>query len=1048
MVKSFGSINVVQDILHGSGIGLWSIEIDEGKPPRLYADNTFFEMQEMDPDLTPEESYLFWYGRIEPTDIGRVNDTVEKIIGNTYAEVQYLWLHPSKGMISVRCGGRLDDTYHNGIRMYGTHQDISEITQELIREKERNQTILNAIPAGIAVLRYDPDGHIEPEFFSEGFAALSGMTRQETEEMYGQDAMSGVHPDDRERLGKELSDFFRAGKESISLVYRLRYGKEEYVTVRNNLTLMQSEDGIMRGYAVYQDMTEELKERELLRQQYKERMIQHYCTEGPDVLAVGHCNISRNRIVKMIDYTGTGVFESFGSDREIFFQKVASLMEEEEEKKDLLNKFFNSSVLHAYEEGRREMMHRFFIRLPHEKHGRYVQFKINLMEEPDTGDVSGILALTDVTEQVIRERMTQKQITEGPSVIIDVDLYQDRHTIVNGRDLLNYLGWSDSYSQYLEKGLLDHVVKRDKDYVAKMMNPESMLRRLKEEGNYAFSYSIGGPDGESLVMNMSVQAADLRLGRVWLIITNITDSMQEQKRLLNVITYTFDKLIFVNTLTSHLMEYTVEMVRENLSPFETKEYERFLKERQKNYGEGEDGRSLIQRLALSELISELSEHPMGYDFVLPFHGEQGVEYKQLSVLWADDSHRTVCVVRADVTDMMEKEKKIKDDLKHALTLAEQANAAKSTFLFNMSHDIRTPMNAIIGFTDLAEKHIDDKEAVKKYHSKIKHSSTILLKIINDILDLARIESGKIGLEPVPTDIGEEIDGIRDMFSESMKKEGIHFDIEMDIRNRLVLCDSLRMNQIIINLISNAEKFTKRNGKVKFSVTQISDEEGGRADYRFVIQDTGIGMSEEFLEHIFDAFERERTSTVTGIQGTGLGLCIVKKLVDMMGGTICVESKPDVGTEIILNMTLQLISDKAPCGGEKIAEPFDFNGKRILLVEDNELNREIAYEILSGEGILVEMTENGAEAVGKVAASEPGYYDMILMDIQMPVMNGYEATRRIRGLPDPELARIPIVAMTANAFDEDRKRCLEAGMNDHVGKPIDVNVLFRTLSGAI
>ena len=1044
---SFGNMEVMQNILRDSEIGLWCVEIEKGKAPRMYVDDTFCEIQGMEHSLSPEENYVFWYERIEPSDLKIVDETVKKMAQNTHAEVQYFWNHPTKGRIRVHCGGTRDTAYKDGIRIQGTHQDISGINRELTQVNERNQTILNAIPVGVAVIRYDPDGHTEPEFISEGFASLIGMSRQEAWKLYGTDAMFGVHPDDKEKLQRKLNDFFGGTEETISLVYRLSYGNDGYITVKNNFTLMQSEDGVKRGYAVYQDMTQELKERERLRQQYQERMIQHYCIEGPNVLVVGHCNVSKNRVVKMVDYTKNGMWKHLSLERETFIQGLSMLIEDAKERKAFLERYSNHALLCAYEQGKMELVQNVFLRPLNEEHGCYAQVKVNLVEEPDTKDILGILTIMDVTEQMIRERMTQNQIADSSALIIDVDLYQDRRAVVNGGKQQETPTWKDGYSSYIQDVFLKRIAQRDRDYVERMLQPEYMCRRLRENGTYDISYTLSGTgtDGESLVMNLSVQEADLRLGRVWLVIRNITDSMQEQKKLLNVIAHTFDKLLLVDSTTKHFKEYTVETIRENMMPFESDEYEAYIKWQERKYDAGEDGETLTQKLEFSQMISRLTEYSLGYDFVLPYHGNHDVEYRQFSVFWGDSNHGTICIVRADVTEMVEKEQKSREALKQALAMAERANEAKSTFLFNMSHDIRTPMNAIIGFTELAEKYIDDTEAVKRYHSKIKRSSDILLKIINDILDLARIESGKTRLEPKATDIRQETEQIYDMFSVSMQQAGISFQVDFDVKNPIVWCDSLRINQIIMNLLSNAQKFTLRNGKVFLEVRQLDDVKNGKADYEIVVKDNGIGMQEEFQQHIFDAFERERTSTVTGIQGTGLGLCIVKKLVDMMQGSIQVESKPDIGTKITVNLRFQVLEEGVLKSKKEPGKIFDFTGKRILLVEDNELNREIAYEILNEKGILVDQAEDGAEAVEKAACKEAGSYDLILMDIQMPVMDGYEATRKIRALPDARLSQVPIIAMTANAFDEDRKKCLDAGMNGHIGKPIDVEQLFQTLA---
>ncbi|MGM9568099.1 MAG: ATP-binding protein [Clostridia bacterium] len=403
------------------------------------------------------------------------------------------------------------------------------------------------------------------------------------------------------------------------------------------------------------------------------------------------------------------------------------------------------------------------------------------------------------------------------------------------------------------------------------------------------------------------------------------------------------------------------------------------------------------------------------------------------------------IAHQDVTEIKRTEQERQNILTDAMKTAEKANQAKSTFLFNMSHDIRTPMNAIIGFANLAEKHIEDQEAVMDYIGKIRRSSDALLRIINDVLDLARIESGKSELMLEPVDMEQRLRGIEDMFAESMEKGKLRFIAESDLKNSVVLCDDLRMNQIAINLLSNACKFTPAGGEVLFRVEQPAEAVDGVALYRFIVRDTGVGMSEEFLSHMFEAFERERSSTETGIEGTGLGLSIVKHLVEMMDGTISVKSAPGKGTEFILEIPLKVVSGGAapelPCNS--VMEAY-VAGKHLLLVEDNELNREITCSILEDASLTVETAENGSEAIEMLLSAGAGHFDLILMDIQMPVMDGFEATRRIRRLDDEELAKIPIIAMTANAFDEDRKRSAAAGMDGFIAKPINTEEMWSVL----
>lgn len=519
-------------------------------------------------------------------------------------------------------------------------------------------------------------------------------------------------------------------------------------------------------------------------------------------------------------------------------------------------------------------------------------------------------------------------------------------------------------------------------------------------------------------------------------------------------------------------------------------------------------------------------------------------------------------------------------LEKALGLAQSANRAKTTFLKNMSHDIRTPMNAIIGYTGLASSHIDNKEQVQNYLSKIGQSSQHLLSLINDVLDMSRIESGKMNLDEKEEDLAAILHTLRNIVQADIHNKQIDFFMDCDVNSQYVICDKLRLNQVLLNIVSNSIKYTPAGGTISVRLKQIGITESGYGKYEFSIKDNGMGMSQEFLKTIFEPFTRVNNSTISGIQGTGLGMAITKNIVDMMGGKIEIQSEEGKGTETTISFEFKLtgekqepvriakleglrslvvdddmntcknvskmlreagmrsqwcasgkeavirteeaieigdlfrvyiidwlmpdmngietarrirkiVPDDAPiivltaydwsdieeeakeagvtafvskplfpsdlyevlnkcCGNDltgaesETKEPV-FEGKKILLVEDNEMNREIAAEILEEDGFIIDAVEDGSIAVERMKTAKPGQYDLILMDVQMPIMNGYDATRAIRTLPDPEIANITIIAMTANAFEEDRQEALRAGMNEHIAKPINVSHLKQTLA---
>ncbi len=394
-------------------------------------------------------------------------------------------------------------------------------------------------------------------------------------------------------------------------------------------------------------------------------------------------------------------------------------------------------------------------------------------------------------------------------------------------------------------------------------------------------------------------------------------------------------------------------------------------------------------------------------------------------------------------------KRQQEELTEAKINAERSSKAKTTFLFNMSHDIRTPMNAIIGYIELAKREKKIQPVIKDFLSKIEASSRQLLSLINDILEMSRIETGKVELEEKPENICKIFSEVRDMFETQMKIKNINFVVDTSgVKNKSVICDEKRINRILLNLLSNAYKFTPDGGSVSAVLTQNESDDKDFGNYEIRVKDTGIGMTEEFSKKVFEAFERERTSTVSGIQGTGLGMAITKNFVDLMKGNIEVNSAPGKGTEFVINLKFKLSDEIFPeIEEEKISAEnnANFRQKRLLLVDDIEVNREIAKMLLETSGFIIETAVNGKEAVEKVSGSSPGYFDAVLMDIQMPVMDGYEATRKIRALENPELAKIPILAMTANAFSDDVKAAADAGMNGHIAKPIDVPKMMTVLN---
>lgn len=376
---------------------------------------------------------------------------------------------------------------------------------------------------------------------------------------------------------------------------------------------------------------------------------------------------------------------------------------------------------------------------------------------------------------------------------------------------------------------------------------------------------------------------------------------------------------------------------------------------------------------------------------------------------------------------------------------------KHAFLFNMSHDIRTPMNAIIGFADMIAKNPGDEELVIRAIDKVKRSSEVLMKLLEEVLELSHMENGEVEVEVSELDLKQFATQIREVYELDMQKAGLNFVVFCEVQEKNVLADKGKLTQICMNLLSNAKKFTLPGGMVTFGIWQNGEMVNETLPCRICVKDTGIGMSEEFQKHVFEIFEREQDSTNSGVEGCGIGLTIIQKLTKLMGGTITVHSILGQGTEFAIDLKLEVVSEESEkyfSENENSITTDYFRGKRVLIVEDNELNREITSELLKDEGFLIEEATNGVEAIDKVIHSKSGYFDLILMDVQMPVMDGYKATREIRRMKESALAGIPIVALTANTFEEDKKKCFAAGMNGHIEKPINRQIIRSTLANVL
>ena len=455
-----------------------------------------------------------------------------------------------------------------------------------------------------------------------------------------------------------------------------------------------------------------------------------------------------------------------------------------------------------------------------------------------------------------------------------------------------------------------------------------------------------------------------------------------------------------------------------------------------------------KRLSEAMELSNIREHLKSQDVYIvevPLRSKNGkYRQKQIRCMYLNQQTGTLLLMLSDVEDIVKEEKEKQEQLEKALKMAEAANEAKTKFLAGMSHEIRTPMNAIIGYADLASRHLEDTEKLSRYIDNIQICGEKLLSLLSNVLDLARIENNKVEMQYAVSDVREDFTNCVTMFQQQAESKNQTLCMTEQILYPYVYVDEPHLSEVCINIISNAVKYTNAGGTISCKVAQRPCENEDWCDMIISITDNGIGMAEEFQKHIFEPFAQEHAGSRTKFAGTGLGMPITKKLVEKMGGTISFESKEGTGTTFVIRIPFQIDADMKDRNETEEKTETSIQGLHVLLTEDNELNMEIAEFVLQNEGAVVTKAWNGQKAVDIFRKSRPGEFDAILMDIMMPVMNGYEAAKMIRSLDREDAKEIPIIAMTANAFTEDRIRAKEAGMDEHVAKPVDVELLVKVI----
>ena len=607
-----------------------------------------------------------------------------------------------------------------------------------------------------------------------------------------------------------------------------------------------------------------------------------------------------------------------------------------------------------------------------------------------------------------------------------------------------------------------YVIPADYTMYLNECEEQQIRKRIETEKSYSIIFRRYNENHVLEYVQMTISRVDDEdhCSRIVMGYKNVTRQMEktrEEMRLkhtnsiLRAVTEDYVCLIDVNLETEREIQYFLDGESENPLPrwSEAEDYSSCILAYARRIVAKKDRKRFILATELPRLKKVLEgqhEFIIEYDAVIgdtirKFQGCFTIHEEEFGV-----KHMFVGI--RDITEAEQLRFEEQQRLMEAVERADMASRAKTTFLFNMSHDIRTPMNAIIGFSDLALRHIDEKKKLEEYLENISISGNHLLKLINNVLEMSRIESGRLELNENPDNLSRAIKEWSSILEEEAKKNGLKLTVNADVYNTQIIWDSTKVGEIFFNVVGNSVKYTPAGGSIFVNVKELACERDGYARYETIIEDTGIGISEEFIPHIFESFSRERNSTESRVMGTGLGMGIVKRLLDMMGGDINIQSRPGEGTRVEIILEHRIADEeKMPVAKEtSSSEPEAdlLKGKRILLAEDNDLNREIAEEILTDAGVYVEFAEDGAVCVDMLMGAPPDYYDMILMDIQMPNMDGFSAAKTIRALDDESKSGIPIIAMTANAFEEDKRRTEEAGMDGFIPKPVNVKQLIEEM----
>ncbi|MEG1384935.1 MAG: PAS domain-containing protein [Oscillospiraceae bacterium] len=927
--------------------------------------------------------------------------------------------------------------------LYTNITDVKQKEEVLLHEAQKYEILVNSIPGGVGIYRVDEQ--FTPIYISDRVCELCGLTREEYFEAIKESAVFVFHPDDIPGLQQKIADVINGGI-SFDYTYRLRQKDGSFKWTRVWGRLMPHQDN---GYPVICTVFLDVDEAKKLEDSLKEIQIRYEVaikSSGIDILEYDFDSDT------LLVFSNTNRIEH---GQHIFENYISTTIANGKLREDSISSF--KKIFERLRSGEKEVVGDIWYRT-NDNSGWWCERVIytNVFDEYGK-PVKAFGAVRDVTREKEVEQQFYEEITYRDAMhhatLSSVKLDLNHNIILDGDSQFNCVkqlistASADKYFESTAESITDDIHRKE---YRRVFSRDYLLNSYKN-GNYYASCECPRvfDDNRIYWIKYAINLTQKPYGEeifAFIYSTDITHEKVMQSIMDTIVKTDYEFLVVVDGVNNRATEYAVKDGTYLYS--ENSEFEQVTEKLIQDSVCSEDIERVLNECKIKSIVKNLqssSVHKLNFS-VHESNGE--IRRKQLQFTRINDTRKTYLMARIDVTGVFIEQEKSKDKLQTALSLAEKANQAKSDFLSRMSHDIRTPMNAIIGMTSLAMDETDNAAAMVGYLTNITSSSQFLLGLINDILDMAKIESGKLELHPSRYEYSEFITSINTMILPLCLQKGITFTFEKRCPHITLMIDKIRFNQVFFNLLSNAVKFTPEGGRITFKLLSSAINANTLLCCDFSVHDNGIGMSREFQANLFKPFTQESTSVSAESSGTGLGLTIAKSIIDLMGGSINIKSNLGEGTEVTVHLDIPIVhnDENDDFCKQKIAGDHNLLvGKKILLVEDHPLNTAIAKKLLEKKGMIVHHAENGKIAVEMFSGSPVYYFDSVLMDIRMPVMGGLEATELIRALERDDAATVPIIAMTANAFDDDVDASLRSGMSAHLAKPIDPLLLYDTIA---